>query len=155
MPLIMAERKQEMGRSGKVAPPSIPYEGAAHDPVFDESNKLMRPRIPPPKLLSALIAMAEAPRMSREPRVFESRYARGAASRRARKGDDLETNSHRIYKTEFSRPFVFKTIAFAGNTVQAPGAKPILPCIAQLRKRSSLKERFGDAGHKRTITDRR
>jgi hypothetical protein len=132
----------------------IPHERTGNNAVFDQRNELVLAGVGPTELLTALVAVAEAPGVSREPGVFESGCSGVATPGRAREGYDLKPDPNRVGKSELILTIVLEAIAFAGDTVQAPGAEPILASRAQFGKRPRLEQRFSDSGHQQIITDR-
>ena len=95
------------------------------DPVPNEANELMLAGIVPAQMVTATVALAKRPRMSREPCVIERRGTGITAAESLGKSDDIETNTRRIAEAEFVLAIPLKAVALVGDSVETPGAEPI------------------------------
>jgi hypothetical protein len=131
-------KKDGFSSRPRFGPALVPHKDGTHDPPFDQANEFMMADIVPPQVLTALAALAEGPRVTREPRVLQRWHTGLAATGRPGKSDNLEPDPLRVGEGELVLAFVLKPVPLIGYPLQAPRAKPSPRGIRVLNHRSAL-----------------
>ena len=99
---------------------------AAFDQTIpDQTHEVMLAGVKPAQMLSAAIALAERPGVSRKPSVLQCRHAGFPATNRLRKGNDIKTNALWVGETKLGLSLRLEPVPLVSHAVQAPATEPV------------------------------